>query len=113
MKKKTKIALAATFAVAISIPAVGHAEKTGEQVFKQTGCVSCHGVSGTGNIPGVPDFTKENGILVKDDSVLIDHITNGYRSEGNNGLSMPSYKRRLQPTEIENVVKYLKQTFKR
>ncbi len=113
MKKKTKLVLATAFATAISVPAIAQAEKTGEQVFKQSGCISCHGADGKGILPSAPDFTAKDSRLLKSDSVLIDHITNGYRSEGNSGVSMPAYKGQLSPNEIKNAVKYLKQTFKK
>ena len=40
------------------------------------------------SFPGTPDFTSSDGALSKSDSVLIDHISNGFQSEGS-PMAMP------------------------
>ena len=40
------------------------------------------------SFPGTPDFTSSDGSLSKSDSVLIDHISNGFQSEGS-PMAMP------------------------
>jgi len=60
---------------------------SGKEIYNQT-CIACHGANGKGNFPGVPDFTDKNGRLSQTDAILMDHITNGFQSEGS-AMSMP------------------------
>lgn len=55
--------------------------KAGKKVFMTT-CFVCHGLDGKGAIPGVPDFTKTAERLAQPDSVLLEHVINGFQSPG-------------------------------
>ena len=53
-------------------PAMASADdvvETGKTVYSQT-CIACHGANGKGAIPGVSDFTKADGPLIKSDEVF-------------------------------------------
>lgn len=86
--------------------------KTGEVIYNQT-CVSCHGVDGRGNLPGVPDFQSAQSPLKKSDELLINNITNGFQSPGAS-MAMPAKggNPELTPDDIVTVLKYLHKTFK-
>jgi len=53
----------------------------GQKVF-QTTCFACHGLDGKGLIPGIPDFNKTQDRLAQPDSVLFNHVLNGFQSPG-------------------------------
>jgi len=59
----------------------------GAEIYAQT-CVACHGADGRGTLPGVPDFTSKSGPLSKGDSVLLQHITDGFQTPGS-VMAMP------------------------
>jgi len=84
---------------------------TGKETFEKT-CVACHGADGAGAFPGTPDFTDRSGALSKSDSVLIDHITNGFQSEGS-PMAMPPKggNPNLSATDVSEVLKYIRETF--
>ena len=46
------------------------------------------GADGRGTLPGVPDFTSKSGPLSKGDSVLLQHITDGFQTPGS-VMAMP------------------------
>jgi len=83
----------------------------GEDVFNGT-CIACHGKNGKGAVPGAPDFTKKGGVLSQADSVLLDHMVNGFQSEGAL-LEMPPLGGNPDLTEedMENALAYLRKTF--
>jgi len=85
----------------------------GKQVYLAT-CFACHGVDGKGMIPGTPDFTKADGPLVKEDSLLFNNITNGVQNPGS-VLAMPPKggNAALSAEDIWNVISYLKTEFKK
>lgn len=68
-----------------------------------TNCAVCHGVNGTGDIPGTPDFTKL-------DKVYAERIKYGYDS-GKGGLTMPAKggNPNLTDDDIAALVKYIQQ----
>ncbi len=47
----------------------------GQGLYQQS-CSNCHGTRGKGNIPGMPDFTKQQG-LRKSDPGLLQRLRNG------------------------------------
>lgn len=71
----------------------------GREVFMRE-CMACHGASGEGKLPGLPNF-KEGQTLFKTDSVLIDIVRDG------KGV-MPSFNGLLTDDDIRNVVAYLR-----
>ncbi|MGD8311195.1 MAG: cytochrome c [Gammaproteobacteria bacterium] len=86
---------------------------SGEQVYNQT-CVACHGVDGSGRMPGVPDFTAADGPLSKPDDILVRHILEGFRSPGS-PMAMPPKGSNpdLTTADIRAVVGYLRTNFGR
>lgn len=84
---------------------------TGKETFEKT-CIACHGSDGKGAFPGTPDFTSSDGALAKSDNILIDHITNGFQSEGS-PMAMPPKggNPNLSDTDISAVLKYIRDKF--
>jgi len=84
---------------------------SGEQTYQQT-CISCHAADGSGEFPGVPDFTDSNGPLSKTEQVLISHITDGFQSEGS-VMAMPPKggNPNLGAKDIKAVLKYIRDSF--
>lgn len=63
-------------------------------------CMGCHGPSGEGMMPGLPNFSRGEQMF-KTDSQLIDAIRDG------NGV-MPSFNGLLDDEQISDVVAYLR-----
>jgi len=63
-------------------------------------CTACHGESGEGKMPGLPNF-KEGQTLFKTDAMLMDIIRDG------KGI-MPSFGGLLTDEDIRNVAAYLR-----
>jgi len=84
---------------------------TGMETYEKT-CIACHGDNGKGTLPGTPDFTSSDGALSKTDEVLIDHITNGFQSDGS-PMAMPPRggNANLSATDISAVLKYVREAF--
>ena len=84
---------------------------SGKQIFEQT-CAACHGASGKGAFPGVPDFTRKDGRLSKPDDVLLEHIANGFQSPGSPmAMSPRGGNASLTDGDLRNVLKYLREAF--
>ena len=125
--KIVKVSLIAAALTGTALTAIAHAgpaemgtpsDKTasgdavqGEEVYTGT-CIACHGKNGKGTVPGAPDFTKKDGVLTKPDSVLLDHITNGFQSDGAL-LEMPAMGGNpdLSEEDISNVLAYIREEF--
>ena len=71
----------------------------GAEIF-QRHCVSCHGESGEGVMPGMPNFKRGEG-LMQPDSVLAEHIRMGK-------MAMPAFQGLLRDEEIYDVIAYLR-----
>lgn len=86
---------------------------TAKETYDKT-CIACHGGDAKGAFPGTPDFTSSDGALSKSDSVLIDHITNGFQSEGS-PMAMPPKggNPNLSAADISAVLKYIRETFEK
>ena len=85
--------------------------EAGEKLYNTT-CVACHGADGKGKLPGVPDFTKSDGRLSKDDDVLATHIMEGFKSPGSS-MAMPA-KGGISSLTMEQsgaIVQYMRQAF--
>jgi len=85
--------------------------RSGHDLYSQA-CVACHGATGKGSIPGVPDFTAPNGPLAKSDSVLERSILQGVRRDGA-PLAMPPQggDPDVGPMEARVLIEYLRDTF--
>ena len=84
---------------------------TGKEIYENN-CLACHGADGTGNLPGMPDFTESQGSLSKSDTVLLDNIINGFQSPG--GLMpMPAKggNSALTNTDMSTVLDYIRNSF--
>lgn len=71
----------------------------GKEVFMRH-CVACHGSSGEGSMPGLPNF-KEGKTLFKNDSELMAIIRDG------RGI-MPSFNGLIKDDDIRDVAAYLR-----
>ena len=102
---KTLISYAAigcAFVAASSFSIVSHAAGDvfkGKEVY-QRHCMGCHGGSGEGMMPGMPNFARGER-LFRTDKELEDAIRDG------NGV-MPSFNGILEDEDIENVVAFLR-----
>jgi cytochrome c5 len=67
-----------SFFALVVVPVASAAD--GKALF-EANCTSCHGANAQGAFPGVPDLVK-SGRLKQADSVLTDHIMNGFQSAG-------------------------------
>lgn len=77
------LALASALAVLLA-PSIGRAAE-GKALYEAT-CVACHGPSGSGAIPGVPDLAPR---LAKSDAELVRNILEGFQTPGS-PLAMPA-----------------------
>lgn len=99
--------------VSVAEPVTGGTKRSGEQIYGST-CIACHGADGKGVLPGTPDFTDKGGRLSKSDEVLLRHITEGFQSPGS-PMAMPAKggNPSLTPSEISEVLSYLRKQFSR
>jgi len=74
----------------------------GETTFK-TNCSGCHGLDGTGMLPGTPDFSDAGYWSSKTDEEIISTI-----KSGREGTPMPPWEETLSDDEIIEVIKHLK-----
>jgi len=84
----------------------------GATVFHAT-CVVCHAPTGRGTMPGMPDFTRTDGVLSLPTPVLAQRIHDGF-SDGKAPMAMPPMgdNPNLTPGDIRNVIAYLRTTFR-
>ncbi len=85
--------------------------RPGQDIYGET-CVACHGASGTGNVPGAPDFTRSSGVLAKTDEVLVRNMMDGFQSPGS-PMAMPPKggNPALNETDIRAVLAYMRKAF--
>ncbi|MCK6510560.1 cytochrome c [Myxococcota bacterium] len=81
----------------------------GEKIFKEKGCMACHGADGRGN-GGVTaaDFVKEPERLAKDNKDLLHSITNGITK---GSRVMPAHKGTLSEKQIKDALSYVRKQF--
>lgn len=101
-------------ATAVSLPSpatVPAGPADGRQVYTET-CIACHGATGKGMLPGVPDFTEKGGRLSQSDDVLLQHIHSGFQTSGS-PMAMPPKggNPNLSDADIQAVLGYLHETF--
>lgn len=98
-----RTALIALACSLISLAAVGNAQAAdpskGSKIYSQY-CADCHGNRGVPNMPGVPDFSR-NQRLMQSDLVLVKSISIG------KGM-MPAFQGRLSENDILDVIAYLR-----
>lgn len=85
--------------------------QAGAVVFHQT-CVVCHAPTGQGTLPGMPDFTRSDGVLTLPTAELARRITHGF-NDGKAPMAMPvkGDNPHLTQTDIRNVIAYMRTTF--
>jgi mono/diheme cytochrome c family protein len=83
----------------------------GATVFHQT-CVVCHASNGRGTMPGMPDFTRTDGVLTLPTAELESRIMHGF-SDGKAPMAMPAKgdNPNLSPHDIRDVIAYMRNTF--
>ncbi len=103
----------------ISIPARPHEDKElislGETLYKDAGCVSCHGSGGKGDGPSAEGLKDSWGFPIRPADLTLKPFKSGadpedlYRtlSTGLDGTPMPSYADSLTPEERWNLVFYV------
>jgi len=96
----------ALIALACSLILLGLADKAhaadprkGAKIYSEY-CADCHGNRGVPNMPGVPDFSR-NQHLMQSDLVLVKSISIG------KGM-MPAFQGRLSESDILDVIAYLR-----
>ncbi len=92
-------------------PVAANSGLSGKEIYDQT-CVACHSADGKGAFPGVPDFTSKDGRLAKPDAELLKNVMGGFQSPGS-PMAMPPKggNTSLNETDMQNVIKYLHETF--
>jgi mono/diheme cytochrome c family protein len=94
--------------VTLSKPA---AAVSGQGIYTQT-CVACHGIDGSGGLPGLPDFTGKNSPLLKSDATLLKHILEGFQSPGSPmAMLAKGGNPDLSAEDIQAVLGYIRETF--
>ena len=73
--------------------------RKGAKIYSED-CADCHGNRGVPNMPGVPDFSR-NQHLMQSDLVLVKSISIG------KGM-MPAFQGRLSESDILDVIAYLR-----
>lgn len=74
----------------------------GREIYQQH-CVSCHGADGRGTQPGVPDFTRGQGLMVSD-LQLIATLQRGKSL-------MPAYQGMLSEYQLADAITYIRTLF--
>lgn len=72
---------------------------SGSTIYR-THCVTCHGERGEGAMPGVPDFSRGEG-LMQPDRVLAESIIRGK-------TIMPAFQGMLSDDEVLDVIAFLR-----
>lgn len=83
----------------VTSPASAADPQQGGKLYGQH-CQNCHGPTGTGQLPGMPDFSRSEG-LMRSDNDLLQFVRNGA------GM-MPAYRGLLSDRDILDVLAYLR-----
>ncbi len=108
----TAIGVTTSFVMFAGFIALADSPDSGKEIYEEN-CSACHGDNGKGAFPGItPDFTSKNGPLSKSDKVLIEHITDGYESEGSQ-MEMPALggNDELTDEDVKKVLAYIRDSF--
>ena len=98
-------------AASVAPDAVGAASP--EALYNQT-CVACHGANGKGTLPGVTDFTSDQGPLARmSDEDLIGSILNGIQTPGS-AMAMPAKggNPALSDEDAARLVRFMREKFR-
>ena len=99
--------------------AEGMAVQRGEAVARRMGCFGCHGPGGAAGIPNpgttsstVPSWTGGNWMMYNDKESdvrawILDGHPPGHKLEEGALISMPAFRSRLTPQEVDDVTAYV------
>jgi len=108
----TAIGITTSFVVFAGVIALADSSSSGKEIYEEN-CSACHGDNGKGAFPGItPDFTSKKGPLSKTDALLIEHIADGYESEGSQ-MEMPALggNDELTDEDVKKVLEYIRENF--
>ena len=91
-------------------PASAASQEEAQRLYDAT-CAVCHGVDGAGTMPGVPDFTVEDGPLSKPDAVLIRSTLLGIERPGVAAMPPKGGNPALTAEQIAALVRYMRTAF--
>ena len=86
-------------ALLVALPTLAGDIFRGEQLY-QTHCISCHGAGGRPVMPGAADFSRGQGLMQPDTSIM-QVILSGKNA-------MPGFRGILRDTEILDVISYIR-----
>ena len=95
---------ALTAVLMIALPSLSQAGDVfnGKQIYKDH-CAICHGASGVAEVGNAPDFSRGEGLMQADVS-LLEKVSNGKNA-------MPGYRGMLTDQEILDVISYIRILF--
>lgn len=99
--------IAVLLGATLQAPVMAAVAADGQALYKKS-CVSCHGPTGKGALPGVPDLSK-GGAMAKPDAVLVGSILNGFKSKGSR-MAMPAKggNPKLTAADAQALVAYMR-----
>jgi len=83
----------------VTLPVMAANPEQGAKVYSKN-CKNCHGVAGVAQLPGLPDFSRAQGVM-KSDNDLLQFVRNG------SGM-MPAYRGLLSDRDILDVIAYIR-----
>ncbi len=113
VKSLAGFAFAFVLAIAALAATAGRAAdlQNGASVYRRT-CSVCHGLTGLGAFPGIPNLDKRGGVLAQPDALLLDRIEHGYRSPGSQTAMPPKGGNpRLTHDDLVDVLAYMHREF--
>jgi mono/diheme cytochrome c family protein len=97
-------------AAAPAVKATPASIANGETIYKRQ-CQTCHGAAGLGDGPAskflkgkLPNFTDKTAMAKIKDEEILDTVTNGVKTDVG---TMPTFKTKLKPEEIQDVINYV------
>jgi len=76
-------------------------------------CAACHGVDGTGAMPGVPDLTAASGLLTKSMETLLAEVKTGIPARDGMGMPPKGGNPDLTEAQLRAILQYMKHEFAR